>query len=198
MNHRLWFKGHFEVDHCRFSTNFWNCIVFQSKCDFELEISVMVFIEIRWKRKFGFREKDLFDQNVSEEQKTNRRWTSEVQKKNIRKEQWLSLFEFTVTHNLYTGQERSSCGLYWNYAFKIELGLWFVGSFFTGQAMDGKLIAFAVVQNDFLTLLDIRTTWFSLNLSKVKVKLSKHKLCYITVLYTSDRQSVWIIYSITT
>ena len=115
MNHRLWFKGHFEVDHCRFSTNFWNCIVFQSKCDFELEISVMVFIEIRWKRKFGFREKDLFDQNVSEEQKTNRRWTSEVQNTNIRKEQWLSLFEFTVTHNLYTGQERSSCGLYWNY-----------------------------------------------------------------------------------
>ena len=112
-------------------------ILFQSKCDFELEISFMVFIEIRWKRKFGFGEKDLFDQKVSEEQKTNRRWTSEVQKKNIRKEQWLSLFEFTVTHNLYTGQERSSCRLYWNYAFKIELGLWFVDS--TAQAVDGKL-----------------------------------------------------------
>ena len=104
-----------------------------------LNIFFMVFIEIRWKRKFGFGEKDLFDQKVSEEQKTNRRWTSEVQKKNIRKEQCLSLFEFTVTHNLYTGQERSSCRLYWNYAFKIELSLWFVDSFFTGQAVDRKL-----------------------------------------------------------
>ena len=47
----------------------------------------------------------------------NRRRTSEVQKKNIRTEQWLSLFEFTVTHYLYTGQIRSSFS---NWCFELD------------------------------------------------------------------------------
>ena len=87
-----------------------------SKCDFELEIFLMVFVKIRSWRKFGFGEKDLFDQKVSEEQKTNRRRTSEGQNKNIRKEQLLSLFELTVIHYFYTGWIRPQ---FWKYGLII-------------------------------------------------------------------------------